>query len=122
MEVFTMDRGGIAVLIKNVAVPASADYYSDEVAVVASRDTFRLPNNFTWEVTFGGTGSYSVCVILLEGSIDGVDWYQLDSNFGALVATMQHVVNKPVRYLRAHVTSTVTISSGTPKISVQITM
>lgn len=119
MEMFTMDRGGIAVLINNL--PLSAEHYSDEVACVASYSGFRLPNNFTWEVEFGGSGSYSVFLALLEGSIDSVTWYQLDSQFGSLSPTMQHVVNKPVRFLRVHVV-TATVMSGIPTVRAQVTM
>jgi hypothetical protein len=122
MEIFSFDRGGIAVLINNVAVPAGADYYSDEVGIVASYSGFRLPNSVTWEWAFGGTGAFSTILILLEGSIDGLTWYQLDSSFSVLTSGMQHVMSKPVRYLRAHIPSTVAIASGAPTVHVQLTM
>ena len=69
-----------------------------------------IADRMTWEVIVTGGPTMSVT---LEGSIDGTRLYALDTTTGS---TMRHVVNKPVRYICANLTS---LSGGTnPTVTV----
>lgn len=59
-----------------------------------------LPNNFTWTVVQAGT-ALSTIQVDLQGSIDGIRWYQIDTTTSVAVFQMRHVVYKPVRFIRA---------------------
>jgi len=56
----------------------------------------------TWMVL--SDASTTAATVNFEGSIDGTNWFVLDTWTGT-GNTMRHVVNKPVKYVRANVTS-----------------
>ena len=56
----------------------------------------------TWQII--SDSSSTNIDVKLQGSIDGSNWFDLDE-FVGVGNTMRHVVNKPVRYLRANVVS-----------------
>lgn len=66
----------------------------------------------TWEIYLTG-GTLSNFRVNLEGSIDGVSFYILDYTTDGTQNQMRHVVNKPIRYVRANITSW-TVGSGSP--------
>ena len=69
----------------------------------------------TWTIVW--TGGPSSAQVNFEGSIDGTNWFILDSSI-TTSSEMRHVVNKGVMYYRANV---VTFSGGTnPAVTVKI--
>lgn len=50
------------------------------------------------------TGVFSALTVAYEGSLDGVNWYQLGSD-NTTAAGVTFVVDKPARYVRANVTA-----------------
>jgi hypothetical protein len=120
-KVFTYDRGAVATSIDGVAIDGSTlPWLGDEIGVVAAYSMFRLPDKYTWEIIIEG-GSYSTLLVILQISLDGLTWYQADSNFGVLTNTMQHVFNRPARYIRANVLNAA-VASGSPKLTVQFAL
>jgi hypothetical protein len=55
--------------------------------------------NHTWNTVI--TGSPTTVSVTLEGSIDGTNWFVLDTSTSTS-NEMRHVTNKPVTYLRAN--------------------
>ena len=70
-------------------------------------------DRWTWQVIFSGT--ITDAEIALEGSIDGSNWFELDFTTSTS-NEMRHVVNKPVRYIRANVK---TLTGTTPQVEVK---
>jgi len=64
-------------------------------------NTTFLLSKHTWEIVV--TGAPANETTLLEGSINGTTWYTLDTS-NITTSEMRHVVNKPVRYIRANCT------------------
>ena len=58
--------------------------------------------NFTWQVI--SDSSATAHDVRLQGSIDNTNWFDLDQS-NTTGSEMRHVVNKPVRYIRANVVS-----------------
>ena len=79
----------------------------------ASVDTVTGFDKWTWTVV--SDASATALTVNLEGSIDGTNWFVLDTYTGT-ANTMRHVVNKPVRYIRANVTSMGDATSITVKV------
>jgi hypothetical protein len=120
-QMYTYDRGAVAQTIAGIAIDGSTlPWLGDEIGVVAAYSMFRLPDKYTWEIRIDG-GTYSTLLVILEISLDGLNWYQADSNFGILTNTMQHVFNRPARYIRANVQEAV-VDTGTPKLTVQFAL
>ncbi len=63
-------------------------------------------SQFTCTVEWGGTAPTSTSVIL-QGSIDNRVWADLQTVSITSSGTMFHVINKPVKYIRAHFDSKV---------------
>lgn len=78
-----------------------------------------LPNNFTWTVTQAGTAAATMQADL-QGSIDQINWYALDSTTTVAAFQMRHVTYKPVRFIRVKLI-TLTGGDGTTAISSGIT-
>lgn len=83
-----------------------------------SSSSFGLLSKHSWHVIV--TGSPASVTVNLEGTIDGSNWFTLDSST-TTTSEMRHVVNKPVTQIRANLatltggsspTVTVTIASG----------
>ena len=69
--------------------------------------------NHTWNTVL--SGSPTTVSVTLEGSLDGVTWFVLDTGTST-TNEMRHVTNKPVLHLRANVG---TLSGGsTPSVTV----
>lgn len=79
------------------------------------------PAKHTVHATMGGTVVASAVTVDLEGSLDDATWFTLASHAfsaGEITAeqAMFHVVDKPVRYVRANLT---TLTGGTdPTVTV----
>jgi hypothetical protein len=72
-------------------------------------------SGFTWTVVV--TGSPTAVVVNLEGSIDGANWFTLDT-CNATTSEMRHVINKDVVSLRANLA---TLTAGTaPTVTARI--
>lgn len=75
----------------------------DEVGAVGAGSTFDLHgvfDKFTWEIV--ATGAPTTVSVTLEGSLDeGTTWYVLDTST-TTTSELRHVVDKPVRYIRAN--------------------
>lgn len=61
------------------------------------------PSNFTWELQFNG--SLSAVQVDFQGSLDGTNYYQLDTYNTPGTNTMRHIVNKPVPFVCLDVVS-----------------
>lgn len=87
----------------------------DEIGITIDRQAL-LHSGYSWDCVVSG-GTLSALAANLEGSEDGVNWFTVDQSgaAGGISATggLQHVTNKPVRYLRVNVT-TFTSSGGSP--------
>lgn len=72
-----------------------------------------LPHDFSWAITFSGTITASE--VDLEGSLDGVTWFVVDTHTGTTATLKAVVVN--VNFLRAKQRI---LTGTTPKITVDI--
>jgi hypothetical protein len=76
------------------------------------------PANYTIDVSVTGTAP-SACTFRVEGSNDNTTWYGLDTTSPATTscttAFMEHIVSKPVLYLRINVVA-YTAGDGTTKV------
>ena len=86
----------------------------DEAASTGAGKSFiTLASKHTWEIVV--SGAPTALQVDLEGSLDATNWYTLDSST-ITTSEMRHLVNKPVKYIRANLT---TLSGGTtPKVTV----
>ena len=81
----------------------------------------QIPESHTVQATMGGTVVATAVTVDLEGSLDGSTWAQLARHaFSAgeisAEAAMFHVIDKPVRYVRANL---ITLTGGTaPTVTV----
>ncbi|MCD6155063.1 MAG: hypothetical protein J7J22_04785 [Candidatus Verstraetearchaeota archaeon] len=66
----------------------------------SSNDVYPAYRIITWQVNSNSTGA--VHQVALQGSLDNSNWFDLDQS-QTTGNEMRHVVNKPVRYLRANV-------------------
>lgn len=73
----------------------------------------RVYRNFTFNKLI--TGVFTVLVISYEGSIDGVNWFQIGTD-NTLTAAPTFVVDRPCLYVRANCT---TFTGGT-NVSVDV--
>lgn len=82
----------------------------------------QIPSQHTVQATMGGTVVATAVTVDLEGSLDGTTWATLASHaFSAgeitAEAALFHVVDKPVKYVRANLT---TLTGGTaPTVTVK---
>ena len=82
----------------------------------------QIPSEHTVQATMGGTVVATAVTVDLEGSLDGTTWAALASHpFTAgeisAEAAIFHIVDKPVRYVRANLT---TLTGGTdPTVTVK---
>jgi hypothetical protein len=67
----------------------------------------RVCRSFTMFKTI--VGVFSALVVALEGSIDGTNWFTLGTD-STTAAGVTHVIDKPVLFIRANVT---TFTGGT---------
>jgi hypothetical protein len=104
-----------------VSQPLTYTSYSSQTLLAAvtvtGAGTTRQPGfaykNHTWNTVI--TGSPTTVSVTLEGSIDGTNWFVLDTSTSTS-NEMRHVTNKPVTYLRANLG---TLSGGsTPTVTV----
>lgn len=67
-------------------------------------DLGRIPLTFTVSWSVQGTAP-SACTFNAEGSLDGTNWFYLESASGisCTASGMEAITYKPVRYLRIHV-------------------
>jgi hypothetical protein len=75
-------------------------------------DMGRNYNMFTVQIVF--TGVITSSTVLFQGSLDGVNWEDLGSSTST-TNDMFHVVNKPIRLVRANLT---VLTGTTPTITV----
>ena len=66
----------------------------------SSHDVYPCYRLITWQVN--SDSSATPPEVKLQGSLDNVNWFDLDTS-SVTGNEMRHVVNKPVRYLRAYV-------------------
>ena len=81
-----------------------------------------IPSQHTVQATMGGTVVATAVTVDLEGSLDDTTWVQLARHaFSAgeisAEAAMFHVIDKPVKYVRANL---ITLTGGTdPTVTVK---
>jgi hypothetical protein len=71
------------------------------------------PSVFTWQMVY--TGTPSAITATLQGSIDNVNWFVLDTSTST-AGEMRSVAQKPVRFLRCNI-SAYTVNSSTATCS-----
>jgi hypothetical protein len=77
--------------------------YTDvEIGLEAYLQQSVLPRRIAWSVIIGSVANLNSMEILLEGSLNGVNWFTLDT-YTTLANTLRWVVDKPARFLRAKV-------------------
>jgi len=64
--------------------------------------TALAPRSHAWEVKY--SAAPSTVSLRLEGSLDGTNWYTVDS-YATATNTLRWVVDKPVRYVRGYLAS-----------------
>ncbi len=91
--------------------------------VTGPGDDFALPHfiigaqleKLTWEIVI--TGAPTAIQVDLQGSLDGVNWYQIDT-YNTVANTLRFVVDKRVRFVRANL---ITLTGGTsPTVTANI--
>ena len=88
----------------------------------STQKTFSIPAMHSVQVTMGGTVVATAVTVALEGSLDGTFWQAMATH--ALVSAeisaegaIFHVVNSPIKYVRANLT---VLTGGTaPTITVK---
>ena len=92
----------------------------DAVSVTFNGKSYQLLNYntcHTWVIL--PVGSPSAVGVFLEGSLDDVNWFDLDaSTVTAAAGEMRHVTNKGVKYIRANL-RTITYT-GSPAANVTV--
>ena len=68
----------------------------------SSNDVYPAYKIITWQINSNSSGTAHD--VRLQGSLDNSNWFNLDQS-NTTGNEMRHVVNKPVRYLRANVVS-----------------
>lgn len=112
MARYSLDRGAVNISINGVNTNGAGD----EFAIVSTNR--QAPEAIlSWQVIVSG-GTYTSININLEGSLDGTNWFTLDSST-AIAGELRHVANKKVRFVRANKTASVT-NTGTPVPTVSI--
>lgn len=71
---------------------------------------------YAWQVVF--TGTPTSITVNLEGSIDGTNWFTIDTS-SATTSGLKFVVDKPVEYLRCNISAYV-VNSSTATCSLQV--
>lgn len=91
-------------------------------AVLANTYTFPADyNQMTSTVQVNVSGDPTAITVDIEGSIDGINWFQLDTHafsggeLAALIA-FYHIVDKPVKHMRANVTALTATTSATVEV------
>lgn len=80
-----------------------------------SKESGGFQQKYTWSTVI--TGAPATLVVNLEGSLDGDNWYVLDSSSN-VSGEMKSVVNTPVLYIRGNLT---TLTGGTsPTLTVNL--
>lgn len=108
------DHGSAEFLLNAVSLAGNPTGPGNALGLT-TRGIMPMPHRYTWQTQVAG-GTLTSITVNLEGSLDGTTWFQLDQTTTATGET-RHVVNKPIRYVRANVVA-VTVASGTPTLSV----
>lgn len=105
------------VLVASWAVAASPFVSLSGVAATGAGSVLNVngPVSITWQTTF--TGTPTAITVNLEGSIDGTNYFVLDTSTST-TAEMRHVVNKQVDKLRCNITA-YTVNSSTATCSLE---
>jgi hypothetical protein len=112
------DHGSAEFLLNDILVTAG-NVGPGNALGLTTRGIMPMPHRYTWHTIInynGETGTYTSLTINLEGSLDGKNWAQLDQTTSA-TGEMRHVVNKPIRYVRANVISAV-VAANNPTVTV----
>ena len=76
--------------------------YSTTGAAGTVYDLGFLASEHTWMVDF--TGSPTSVLLILQGTVDGANWFNL-REFTGTADAMEHIVNRPIRKIRAYLTT-----------------
>jgi hypothetical protein len=106
------EPGSVAVSLSAVAATGAGTVYASPVV------QGKLADRFTWTTTF--TGTPTAITVNLQGSIDGTNYFTLDTSTST-TAEMRHVVNKPVRFTRCQI-SVYTVNGSTATCSLVMTI
>jgi hypothetical protein len=98
-----------------IAQNAAAETGAGSAIDVIANSYGRYPERFTW--TSKSTGTPTGVTVLLEGTIDNVNWFELDRSV-AIVSEMRHVVNKGVNQIRTNLSALT--GGSTPTVTTRI--
>lgn len=94
-----------------------------EITGASASSTFGQRREHTTQVVFTNSGGSLTALILdLEGSLDGISWFQLDTKTFSSAeitakGTMFHTVNRVVGYIRVNITTLT--ETGTTAVTVK---
>ncbi len=77
------------------------------------------PNIITWQVDIVGT--VTALTLTLQGSLNGVNWFDLDS-YAVASNTMRHIANKSVKIVRAKLENFAYSGSGSPTPNITVSV
>ena len=83
-------------------------------------ESLKLPltySKYSWRVN--PVGSITAMTVVLQGSLDGEIWDNLDSN-NNVAGGLRSVVDIPIKYVRANVTVWTPSGSGSPSAAVSV--
>jgi hypothetical protein len=80
-----------------------------------------LPRRIAWFVNLGTPGSLSAVQVDLQGSLDGTNWFQIDT-YSTVADTLRFVVDKPVRFLRAVLVSFTVDNNASSTLQVGVSL
>lgn len=100
---YTYDAGSLATSLSAVAATGAGDVFITPVI------NGKIASEYTWQVIY--TGTPTAITVNLQGSIDGTNYFTLDSTT-ATASEMRHVTNKSARFVRCQI-SAYTVNGST---------
>lgn len=107
---YAYERGTFALSFPGTALPADGDT-GDEFAIPPYVHG-EMPYTFAWQTTVLNGGTFSAINVTLEGSLDGVNWYTMDTSTN-VAGEIRTISGKKARFLRIKKVSSTT-ATGTP--------
>lgn len=101
-----MARNSFGIGEANVSLNAATSTGAGDEFGIVPFGALPLLRTFAWDVIV--TGGPATLRVDIEGSLDGTNWFQLDT-YTSTASTLRFVVDKPVKYVRANL---VTLTGG----------
>ncbi len=111
---YSYDRGAFAISFPGTTLPLAGDT-GDEFAILPYVHG-EMPYTFAWQISVLNGGTFTSIQVDLQGSLDGTNWYQLDSSTN-VAGEMRSITGKKAKYIRAKVVARV-VAAGAPYLLV----